>query len=131
MSRIQLKDTGMEVLLKMSGGNPGAVTVLTEIINKSAKIDPNAILGDIAHILSLDGLEIYEDRIWMLYKDVCNGNIASLIALLRAVHLGILNKSALNHAINNYGDGVNVKQIHLEVCEQLPDFQKPDTIEVK
>jgi hypothetical protein len=109
------------IVIKLVGGNPGAVRVCCEIISKAEQIDPDSNLG-LGALLSFDSYHIYDERIWMLFKDVCEGNVVKVIALLRAVQLGLLSISTLNHAIDNYGEGLNINECIAKVRKQLPNF---------
>ncbi len=53
----------MDMLMVMSEGNPGALTVLMNMLN-----DPMGFIK----VLTLDSLGIRGSKIWMLYKD-CSG----------------------------------------------------------
>jgi hypothetical protein len=78
----------------------------------------------------LDTLGIYEHRIWGLYKDVCDCHLGKMIAVLRANQLGQLagvNAHALNHAIDNYGDGIDLNAVVEAVKSRLPNFN-PEAI---
>ena len=122
MEKITGNDTGMDMIVKMSEGNPGAVNVLMQLITKTPTIDPKSCMGGLGTILMLDSCNIYGSRIWMLYKDVCNENIATIIAVIRATQLDIITKSTLNTAIDNYGKGIDVNTIISKVKEELPNF---------
>jgi hypothetical protein len=124
MSRIQLTDTGMSAAMKMSGGNPGALRVLVECLTSSAAIDPDSMFGGIAPIFDLDTLGIYGSRIWMLFKDVCDEDLRVMCAILRANQLGFLPEAKLNHAIDNYGEGIDVPALVAQVEKRLPAFQR-------
>ena len=39
MSRLELTDTGMDVIVKMADGNPGAVMAMSMILKEHDKID--------------------------------------------------------------------------------------------
>lgn len=114
-----------ELVWKMSDGNPGAATVMMTIM-ENEDIDPDAAMGGIGTILSLDTHGIYGPRIWMLYKDVCKQNISHMLALLRAVQLGYCSEGALNKAIDNYGEGLNQPELIAKVKERLPAFKIED-----
>lgn len=45
MSRLELSDTGMDVIIKMADGNPGAITAMMAIMEKHDEIDPQAVMG--------------------------------------------------------------------------------------
>ena len=62
-NRIQLTDSPIEALVKMSEGNPGAATTLGGFLQRQG------IVG-IIHICKLDDLKIYGPKIWLLWKDL-------------------------------------------------------------
>lgn len=123
-TRIELNDTTISMIMKMSGGNPGAVTVLAECLKRGADIDPDDFMGGLGAILGMDSHGIYEHRIWMLYKDVCGQDLKLMLGLLRAVQLGFLADAVLDKAID--GDApmpmVLVEEYLAKVQERLPKF---------
>lgn len=119
--RIQLSDTILTIIAKMSEGNPGAVTVMAELYKTGPLTDPDAFVGELAALLSLDSLNIYGSRIWMLYKDVCKQNILHMHAVLRAHQLGIITKTNLELAIKGE-QKLDLKNILESVQKQLPAF---------
>lgn len=127
--RLQLTDTPQSAIVKLSDGNPGALTVCCEMFKQGAHIDPQAFAGELSGLLTLDSNNIYGADIWMLYKDVCKENLPKMIAVLRAVQLGIESASKLNHAIQNRGDGINVDELFEAVCARLPEFAKANALE--
>lgn len=135
LARIQLTDTAQDAIVKLSGGNPGALSVCCQIFKECAQIDPQAFGGGLSGLLNLDSYGIYGADIWMLYKDVCRQNLPKMIGVLRAVQLGIESESILKHAIQNRGEGIDVNELFDAVCKRLPAFAaanvlEADTIEV-
>lgn len=63
---IELTDSTFDVLIKMSQGNPGALTALYELM----KLD-NGLLS----ILKLDSMQIRGCLIWIGYSDHCKKDI--------------------------------------------------------
>ena len=120
--KIKLTDSTQDILFKMSEGNPGALTVLLKMLAETKDIDPDNMLGGFGPILSLDTLNLYGSQIWMLYKDVCKESLVSTLAVLRGWQLGFTTKDQIHKAVENYGDGINVANLHLKVVEQLPLF---------
>ena len=120
--RIKLEDTTLDIIVKLSGGNPGAMVVCQKILDKGEEIDPDGVLGGLGILLMLDTFGIYEHRIWQLYKDVCKQNIVLTIAMLRSVQLGILVEEKLQYAIDNYGKGIDVDSLYKKIKERLPKF---------
>lgn len=126
-TRIELTDSTITATTKLSEGNPGAVTVCIKLLKEGGEIDPDNLLGGLGCLLSLDSHAIYGASIWMLYKDVCGEDTVKVVALLRAVQLGILEEDKLIYAIGNYGEGIDVDNLYTLVKERLPTF---DTHEV-
>ena len=124
--RITLEDTPMSAIVKLVEGNPGATRVCVELFKAAHEIDPDAAFGGIAPVFQLDTMGIYGSRIWMLYKDVCKEDIVKTVAVLRAVQLGLVSCRVLDHAIDNYGDGLDINAAHKQVNERLPNFVAPE-----
>ena len=121
-TRLELTDTTSDIIIKMSEGNPGALSVCMQLFTETEKIDPDAMLGGLSGILMLDSLGIYGPKIWMLYKDVCGEDIADTITILRGCQLGFITYHQLNYAIQNNGDKLDINNILNKVKEQLPNF---------
>jgi hypothetical protein len=122
--RIGMDDTVMDIIVKMSGGNPGAMTVLVRMYKEGGMVDPDDFMGGLGSILGLDTADIYEDRIWMLYKDVCGENLVTMLGLLRAVQLGYLSESKLINAIDGIAPLTIQESMDVitKVRERLPNF---------
>ena len=123
--RINLTMSVQDSLIVMCGGNPGALTVCVGLIKEAGNIDPDSALGGLGKILSLDSLHIYEERIWMLFKDVCKQDLRVMVGVMRAWQLGFTTREALNHAIDNYGEGLDLPGLMTQVEEALPSFARP------
>jgi hypothetical protein len=117
-----MRMTGLDAVMAMSGGNPGAMRVCFEILRDGGEIDPDGLMGGLGVILLMDTFRIYEDRIWMLYKDVCREDVVSTLVVLRALQLGMIDQATLNRAIDNDGEGIDVPTLLAKVRERLPRF---------
>ena len=127
MSKIKITDTIKDMMIGLSEGNPGALTVCVNLMRAEPSIDPDNMLAGIGSLLELDQQEIYGPRIWMLYKDVCKEDITKTIAVLRSCQLGLVSKNDLVHAIDNHGNGLNVNDICVKVKEKLPNFGQQES----
>ena len=78
-SRIELTDSTVSALTKMSDGNPGAASAMVEIIQKGGKIDPDSAMGGLGAILSLDTHRIYGTDIYVLFSDICDKDVAKML----------------------------------------------------
>lgn len=124
--RINLGDSVMDIMMKMSDGNPGAIRVLMELFNKGAIIDPDDFLGGLGAILSLDTYGIYGSNIWILYKDICDEDIVKTLATLRAAQLGFFSipelRSACSEDSYEAKTPIPVDDLLVKVKERLPKF---------
>ena len=75
-NRIKLRDTITGAVVKLAEGNPGAATVLAQLVNKEDGLG-------FVQCCKLDDYEIYGSKIWMCYKDLCGQDIDKLYDLLR------------------------------------------------
>lgn len=129
MSRIKLTDSIKDVVVKMSNGNPGAMSALMEMLSKGKTIDPDEHMQGLSPILMLDTLGIYGTDIYVLHSDICGRNLAKTLAVIRSTQLGYFNGSTLANACSRQDysgrDLVPVEELYLKVKERLPSF---DTI---
>jgi len=127
--RIDFKDSVMEAIMKIAEGNPGALRVCMNLYQHTAAIDPDSAFGGLGSILALDSLCIYGSKIWMLYKDVCNEDLVSMVMVLRAEQLGFITENQIAHAIENYGSGLDIEDLYKKVTGQLTKFNTSGKIE--
>lgn len=123
MSKIKLEMSVMDALVEMSEGNPGAATVLAQIMRRAEEIDPNVAMN-IVPIMIMDDMGIYGSRIWQFYKDFCGEDIPNLLAVLRAFQYGFLDEKKINHAIDNWGSGIDLSEVMSAVQKELPEFNR-------
>lgn len=123
-TRIDIMDDLVTIVTKMSDGNPGAISVMMQLIKESESIDPDAAMGPLAHILDLDSYGIYGSHIWILYKDICGEDIVNTIAVLRAVQLGLFKKWVLTKAINDIANGTPDESEVIDVSKLLTAVRK-------
>lgn len=71
---VGLGDSVQDIIFKMSEGNPGAITVLAQVLKKSD--------SGIFQILSLDDMNIRGPQIWVAYKDHCGEDLDKFIAAI-------------------------------------------------
>lgn len=134
MANERITDPSMtvdDVVLRLAGCNPGAITVCANILLHAQEIDPDAAMGGVLHLLRLDSMNIWEERIWGLYRDVCGRNLKKVIAVIRANQLGQLagvTGDVLRQAIdsrNRDEDGnvmIDTDAVIAAVKERLPNF---------
>lgn len=95
-----------------------------QMMEHGAKVDPQSFMGGMGAILSLDTHGIYEERIWMLYKDLCQEDIIKTFACLRGCQLGFISEQQLSNAINGDRDAVVVDDVLKRVKDRLDQFDR-------
>lgn len=129
MSRIELTDNMMDVVVKMAEGNPGASIAIMDIIQKHSEIDPQAAMGGLGAVMILDTWEIYGSNIYILWSDTCGKDARKMLMLMRACQLGFLPQSTL---VGLSKDGPlrteltekEVQQYDEKVCNELEGFKR-------
>ena len=129
MSRIKLEDSMLELIAKMSDGNPGAVMSIMQIIEKHDKIDPQAVMGGIGAIMILDTWEIYGTDIYILFNDKCDRDVRTMLMLMRATQLGFFPHTRLKEIAADQMREINISDEEMasldkQVCERLDQFAK-------
>lgn len=119
--RIELHDTPMSAIAKLSEGNPGAVTVLVDLFKTTPSLDPDAAFGGVAPLFTLDTMGIYGSKIWVLFKDCCGSSILGLQTVLRAYQLGILRRYEIDEAMRDY-TALDTTSLLASVQKELPRF---------
>ena len=81
----------MDMMMVMSEGNPGALTVLMQMMQ-----DPRSTLD----ILLLDSLDIRGSKIWMLYSDSCNKDMGKFERTLMVLRSGAFSTEVIQGNLN-------------------------------
>ncbi len=113
--------TIIDTIVVMAEGNPGAARVMADIMKQIDVIDPDSALGPLGPLCTLDNLDCYGPRIWMLYKNVCGENLIDTVGVLRAAQLGIVGDTDINAAIDGKTP-LDVADTLAKVRERLPSF---------
>lgn len=80
----------------MAEGNYGALKACISLVLESEIIDPqNTTGGGYGYILTLDALGIYGTDIAVFWNNICNKETSKMIAVLRAVQLGLFRGKTL------------------------------------
>jgi len=120
---ISLNSTLTDLMVLMSEGNPGAVTVMVAMI----KEDPS--LGMI-HIISLDDMNIRGTQIWIGYKDYCDKDIKKFIEAIKKrdpAMVDVINREGLN---GNHKEMAVTSGASFDGRKLLPKKEKPLTSRV-
>lgn len=117
-----LSATPMQILVEFAEGNPGAITAMLALMKAAPEIDPDSAFGPMSPLFSLDNLDCYGSRIWMLYKDVCGQDVHKVLGLMRANQLGFVSEKTINAAISGDRAALDIPDLLAKVKERLPAF---------
>lgn len=76
MSRIKLNDSAMDIMIKMSEGNPGALTFMMQLFEDNLD---NAFM----HCLRFDNMGLYGSRLYQLWNDCCGRDMQTVNKVLK------------------------------------------------
>jgi len=113
----------MDIVMAMTEGNPGAASVIIQLVKEAPAIDPDSSLGAMGPLFSLDNLDCYGSRIWMFYKDVCQENINTMMGVMRACQMGFTSEAKINAAIDGDKAQLDIPDLLRQIKARLPDFQ--------
>jgi hypothetical protein len=110
------------VIFGLGEGNPGALSVMVELIN--TLFDPDSAFKEMSPIFLMEEYEIRGGDIWRLFV-ACGRNHITMVAILRAVQLGVYPLADLKKAIENDREGLTTEAYKsLDVVkEKLPNFK--------
>lgn len=118
--RITLDMTIKQAIIALAEGNPGAVTVMCEILKQAPTIDPDC--ESFLIILQLDSLGLYGSKIWIVYKDICGENMLDMLTALRAHQLGIISEGVFHESLRRGVFPMAFGTMLKKVQQQLPKF---------
>lgn len=81
MGKITMYDNLTSVVAKLSEGNPGAMNACCLLIKEGGSVYPYG--NSFEYIKDLDDLGIYGTDIYVLWSDICQRDLAKMIATLR------------------------------------------------
>jgi hypothetical protein len=102
MTKVVGEDSIMDVIIKISEGNPGAMVCITQMLQYEDWYSnvPGALM-----VLQLDSLEVYGEKLYMLWNDCCNQDMKQLELVLRNWQTGYLTKEEIHRNLSQ-GRGV-------------------------
>lgn len=102
-NQLKLNNTLEQGIAVLSGGNPGAMVAILEVIKVMKKIDPINALGGFSILIDLDSMGINGSNIHILFKDICHSNPGKLITIMRARQLGYVDEDTIIKASKSRG----------------------------
>ncbi len=100
MGKINLNDTALDVIIKLSEGNPGAITTLTELANSYKSFFEVA-----PDYLTIDTMGLYDSQLYMLWNDCCDRNIEKVKQIIKLYREGKITSRDIDERIKNGGRG--------------------------
>lgn len=129
MSRLDLTDDPLVMMQKMAGGSINAIQALSAIFINSEEIDPQAVLGAINPMVSMDSWEIHDDGISTLLVDKCNSDVRKMLVLIRGTQLGHLPIYYLQQMADDRQNEIILTEkefatLNSKVCADLIEFRR-------
>lgn len=81
MGKITMFDDLTSAVTKLCNGNPGAINACCVLIKEGAHVYPYTDGRE--HLMTLDSIGIYGTDIYVLWSDICQRDLAKMIAILR------------------------------------------------
>jgi hypothetical protein len=110
-------------LLNLCENNSAAYKCVMQLLSSNKRIDPSNGFGPLGALITLHSSNITGNNINLLFNSVCQGNVARLIAVLRAIQLGIICKTEVLIATTMCSDtkkeSLNIKEIYNKVKQFL------------
>lgn len=78
MGKIELTDSGMDVIIKMSDGNPGCLSFLMDLASKDTMLFCSVAL-------KLDSAELYGSEVYMLWNDCCGRDTDKTVRMIKSL----------------------------------------------
>lgn len=123
--RITLHMTGREIMLAIGESNPGAISIVAQLLNEAHRIDPDNLFGGFGPLMTLDTLGVYGYRVHVLCKDICGNDLRNMIAVLRGFQLGYLSKEEIHKSIDKESRTFDLDKVIRQVEDRLPSFMRP------
>ena len=105
MTKIKITDSVRDIMVKMSEGNPGALTVLTLLIKEDE-------MNLVTRILALDTMNLYGCKLYMLWNDCCDRDLEKVKDIIDAWQRGKLALKVIHDAVSG-GRGTPI-----EICKE-------------
>ena len=86
MEKIKADMSMMDIMVVMSEGNPGALTILMQMISNP---------GGFLNVLTCDSLEIRGSKLYMLWNDCCRRNYAKFERTLTMLRTGVFSQEEI------------------------------------
>lgn len=80
MGRVTMFDDLTSAVIKLCNGNPGAIDACCHLIKYGARVYPYT--DGCEYVMVLDSIGIYGTDIYVFYSDICQRNLANMIAML-------------------------------------------------
>lgn len=123
MSKLTKKMLLVEVIVALSGGNPGAQVAATAIFKEANKQRAKNVPQDLHMLYRVDALGLQDSSLHSFYAVLCKSDAAAAIAVLLSVDLGIIKKQTLLDAVTACSQGrlpeMDVDAVRKKVNQKL------------
>ena len=118
MGKIDLTMSGIDAIMAICEGNPGAASAVTNLM-----MHPTThFAGPMGVVLNLDANEIYGSDIWILYKVICHEDADKVFLTLRAMQFGTFFYDKIREVFRSNAPGRGGKKF---LSDEIPLPEKP------
>lgn len=97
MSKLQLQDSLHDVLIKMSEGNPGALSCIMGLKDQMKETDW------VQALLAFDMVECYGSHLYMVWNDACDRDYDKFKKVITAIKKQRITKETIIDRVKNVG----------------------------
>lgn len=116
--KYEFGDSTMDLMVKMSEGNPGALMFCTELFKMGSK--------GVVTLINLDDIGLYGDKLYMLWSDCCGRDAEKVVKVVNAVNFGKVSKEEIHERVaGGYGKPFTDEELEkMKVDDELFDGEE-------
>ncbi len=119
-----MPQNGMDLVVELASGDVEAGKVLVRVLKEGGQIDPDAALGGLSTLLTVQHYSLRGAGIVVVYEMICKRDLSKFIAIVRAMQLDLLEADVLKLEIESQGQcaRIDADAVLADVQRKLPDF---------
>jgi hypothetical protein len=121
--RIDVDDTPANAVFKLVQGDEAAAHACIALVKAVKSADPQAEFGPFTPLLILESTGLVGPAIGHVYRRVCDSDPVTMLALLHAVRLKVIDINAVKRAAVE-GTRIKAETVIAIVREKIPNFAR-------
>lgn len=104
----------MDLMVKMSEGNPGALVFCTELFKMGSR--------GVVTLINLDDIGLYGEKLYMLWSDCCGRDAEKVVKVVNAVNCGKISKEEIHERVAGvYGKPFTDEELEVDDSDDSND----------